>query len=40
MYAGNRDKTASAPAVALLAVDLDFHDKIPQLLPFRPQMRD
>ncbi|MGF7234464.1 MAG: malonic semialdehyde reductase [Frankia sp.] len=40
MYAGNRDRTASAPAVALLAVDLDFHDKIPRLLPFRPQMRD
>ena len=40
MSEDNRAKTASAPAVALLAVDLDFHDKIPQLLPFRPEMRD
>jgi 3-hydroxypropanoate dehydrogenase len=24
----------------VLAVDTDFHDKIPELLPFRPEMRD
>jgi 3-hydroxypropanoate dehydrogenase len=40
MSEGNRDKTVSAPAVAVLAVDTDFHDKIPELLPFRPEMRD
>lgn len=40
MAEGNRDKTASAPAVAVLAVDTDFHDRIPELLPFRPEMRD
>jgi 3-hydroxypropanoate dehydrogenase len=40
MSDGNRDKTVSAPAVAVLAVDTDFHDKIPELLPFRPEMRD
>ena len=41
MGEGNRDKTVSAPAVAvLLAVDTDFHDKTPELLPFRPEMRD
>jgi 3-hydroxypropanoate dehydrogenase len=40
MSDGNRDKTVSAPAVAVLAVDTDFHDKIPELLPFRPEMRE
>ena len=40
MSDGNRDKTVSAPAVAVLAVDTDFHDKIPQLFPSRPEMRD
>ena len=40
MSEGNRDKTVSAPAVAVLAVDTDFHDKIPELFPSRPEMRD
>jgi 3-hydroxypropanoate dehydrogenase len=40
MSEGNRDKTVTAPAVAVLAVDTDFHEKIPELLPFRPEMRD
>jgi 3-hydroxypropanoate dehydrogenase len=40
MSDGNRDKTVSAPAVAVLAVDTDFHDKIPELFPSRPEMRD
>jgi 3-hydroxypropanoate dehydrogenase len=40
MSEGNRAKTVSAPAVAVLAVDTDFHDKIPELLPFRPEMRE
>jgi 3-hydroxypropanoate dehydrogenase len=40
MSDGNRAKTVSAPAVAVLAVDTDFHDKIPELLPFRPEMRE
>jgi 3-hydroxypropanoate dehydrogenase len=40
MAEGNRAKTLSAPAVALLAVDTDFHEKIPELLPFRPELRD
>ena len=40
MNEGNRAKTATAPVVAILAVDVDFHDKIPQLLPFRPEMRE
>jgi 3-hydroxypropanoate dehydrogenase len=40
MSEGNREKTVSAPAVAVLAVDVDFHDKIPELFPARPEMRD
>jgi 3-hydroxypropanoate dehydrogenase len=40
MSDGNRAKTVSAPAVAVLAVDIDFHDKIPELLPFRPELRE
>jgi 3-hydroxypropanoate dehydrogenase len=37
---GNRAKTASAPATAILAVDLDFHEHIPTLFPARAQMKD
>ena len=40
MNEGNRAKTVSAPAVAVLAVDTDFHEKIPELFPSRPEMRD
>lgn len=40
MSEGNQAKTASAPAVAVLAVDTDFHDKIPELFPARPEMRE
>jgi 3-hydroxypropanoate dehydrogenase len=40
MSDGNRAKTTTAPAVAVLAIDTDFHDKIPELLPFRPELRD
>jgi 3-hydroxypropanoate dehydrogenase len=40
MNDGNRAKTIAAPAVAVLAVDTDFHDKIPELLPFRPELRE
>jgi 3-hydroxypropanoate dehydrogenase len=37
---GNRAKTASAPLVAVLAADTEFHEKLPQLLPHRPQAKD
>jgi 3-hydroxypropanoate dehydrogenase len=37
---GNRARTASAPAVAILAVDTRFHEYIPSLLPFRPELKD
>lgn len=37
---GNRAKTAAAPAVALLAADVDFHDELPRLFPHFPGARD
>jgi 3-hydroxypropanoate dehydrogenase len=40
MSEGNQAKTMAAPAVAVLAVDIDFHDKIPELFPFKPEMRE
>ena len=40
MSDGNKAKTASAPAVAILAADGEFHELIPQLFPARPEMRE
>ena len=40
MSEGNRAKTATAPAVAVLAVDTSFHEHIPEIFPIRPQMKD
>src|SRR5580704_4486903 len=40
MADGNKAKTATAPAVAVLAVDTQFHEHIPTVLPFRPELRD
>jgi 3-hydroxypropanoate dehydrogenase len=40
MGGNNQAKTASAPAVAILAADTDFHEEIPKLFPARPEMRD
>ncbi|RMB82300.1 malonic semialdehyde reductase [Streptomyces shenzhenensis] len=37
---GNRAKSASAPAVAVLAVDHRFHEHIPHILPIRPELKD
>ncbi len=37
---GQQGKDRVAPAVAILAVDTQFHDHIPALLPFRPELRD
>lgn len=37
---GNQAKTAAAPAVALLAADVDFHDELPKLFPHFPGARD
>jgi 3-hydroxypropanoate dehydrogenase len=33
---GNRDKTRSAPLVAILAADTDFHEHLDDLLPYSP----
>jgi 3-hydroxypropanoate dehydrogenase len=40
MAEGNRAKTASAPVVAVLAADLEFHEHIPTVFPIRPEMKD
>ncbi|MGC0365945.1 3-hydroxypropanoate dehydrogenase [Rhodococcus sp. 27YEA15] len=40
MADGNKAKTASAPAVAVLAVDTQFHEHIPTIFPIRPEMKD
>lgn len=40
MDEGNRAKTASAPAVAVLATDSQFHEHLPAVFPIRPQLRD
>ncbi|MFJ8357204.1 malonic semialdehyde reductase [Streptomyces sp. NPDC093984] len=37
---GNRPKSASAPVVAVLAVDNRFHEHIPHILPIRPQLKE
>jgi len=38
--AGNRNKTAGAPLTAVLAADVDWHDRLPELFPHRPGARD
>jgi 3-hydroxypropanoate dehydrogenase len=40
MSDSNAPKTATAPAVAVLAADLEFHEHVPALLPFRPELKD
>jgi 3-hydroxypropanoate dehydrogenase len=40
MNEGNAAKTASAPAVAVLAVDTKFHEHIPTVLPYKPELKD
>ncbi len=40
MNEGNRAKTGTAPVVAVLANDYAFHERIPELLPFRPELRE
>jgi 3-hydroxypropanoate dehydrogenase len=39
MAEGNRARVAQAPAVAVLAADLDFHEQIPTLFPDRAEMK-
>jgi 3-hydroxypropanoate dehydrogenase len=40
MADGNRDKTAAAPLVAILAADTDFHDHLERTFPHFPGARD
>lgn len=40
LYPMNVDKTMSAPVTAILAADERFYEKIPQLFPARPQLRE
>jgi 3-hydroxypropanoate dehydrogenase len=40
MADGNREKTASAPLVAILAADTDFHDHLERTFPHFPGARD
>ncbi len=37
---GNRAKAQSAPVVAILAADIDFHDELPRLVPHIEGARD
>ncbi|GAA1154600.1 malonic semialdehyde reductase [Streptomyces hebeiensis] len=40
MSEGNRPKTATAPLVAILAADNEFHEELPRLFPHYPQAKD
>ena len=40
MADGNRDKTADAPLVAVLAADVDFHEQLHRTFPHFPGARD
>ncbi|MEU8822545.1 malonic semialdehyde reductase [Streptomyces sp. NPDC048636] len=40
MAEGNRPKTATAPLVAILAADNEFHEELPTLFPHFPQAKD
>ena len=37
---GNRPKSESAPVVAILAADIDFHENLPRLLPQSPRAKE
>jgi 3-hydroxypropanoate dehydrogenase len=37
---GNLAKTTAAPVTAILAVDSEFHEHIPTVLPYRPELRE
>jgi 3-hydroxypropanoate dehydrogenase len=40
LSAGNVAKTMAAPVVAIVAYDLNFHEKLPQVFPHRPDMKN
>lgn len=40
MLEKNRAKTATAPVVAILAMDPEFHEHLPRLVPYRPEIKN
>ncbi|MFI0722289.1 malonic semialdehyde reductase [Streptomyces sp. NPDC021224] len=40
MSEGNQPKTSTAPLVAILAADNEFHEELPTVLPHFPQAKD
>ncbi|MEO1964019.1 malonic semialdehyde reductase [Hyphomonas sp.] len=40
MSEGNREKTKNAPWTVIIAYDMEFHEKIPQLFPHAPEAKD
>lgn len=40
MAEGNRAKTSTAPLVAILAADNEFHEELPTVFPVYPQAKD
>jgi 3-hydroxypropanoate dehydrogenase len=40
MSDGNREKTATAPLIAILAADTDFHEHLPRVFPHVPDLKD
>lgn len=40
LMAGNVDKTMSAPWTAIIATDMAFHEKLPELFPHSPNAKD
>ncbi|MCX2969108.1 MULTISPECIES: malonic semialdehyde reductase [Streptomyces] len=40
MAEGNQAKTRTAPLTAILSVDLDFHERLPELFPVAPGLKD
>ena len=40
MAEGNQPKTSTAPLVAILSADNEFHEELPTLLPHFPQAKD
>jgi 3-hydroxypropanoate dehydrogenase len=40
MSQGNKAKTSTAPLVAVLAVDSQFHENLPTIFPVAPAMKD
>ena len=37
---GNRARSRVAPLVAILAADIEFHEHLPKLVPFNPNVKD